>query len=89
MDQGKFKPRLEAFKLVKDVVQPVFDLFKKDAEVQGLTFKLVTAIADTAVYVDKARAQQILINLLSNAIKFSKHQDTIEVFIGVPEHLIE
>jgi signal transduction histidine kinase len=34
---------------------------------------------DKIVFIDKLRAQQILINLITNSIKFSKSGDLIEV----------
>ncbi len=34
---------------------------------------------DKIVFIDKIRAQQILINLITNSIKFSKSGDLIEV----------
>ena len=80
MEAGKLEIKLEDFRL-KDLIDPVIQLFQKQAEQKNLKFTLETDLPlDLQCYGSIHRIRQILFNLLNNAIKFTS-EGSIQLYI--------
>ena len=63
----KYKPQMQRFYLIHDVLQPVIDLFKLYTKSIGVTLEFKNkSVCEMLVLIDKIRIQQILILLIQN-----------------------
>lgn len=56
---------------VNDIVRNQYDLFRAEAEIKGLDFKLEGFSNSLSVIIDRKKLESILSNLLRNAVKFT------------------
>ncbi|VAW00900.1 hypothetical protein MNBD_ALPHA06-972 [hydrothermal vent metagenome] len=72
IEAGEIKIGKEAF-AVRDVVEPVIDLYKATAQEKGLELVLECSVAEEYRFEsDPARLRQIVSNFISNALKFTE-----------------
>jgi len=78
IEQGQFKPVLTNIEMGKEVLQPLCDSFKKEAEKHEMTVK-VNVSALVTVEADLNMVREVFDNLMSNAIKYGRKGGTIEI----------
>lgn len=81
MEAGRLELKPERF-VLNDLVQEVEDLFKVNAERQGLAFKVVMEPASPfQVIADRSHLRQVLVNLVGNAVKYTE-KGSVELHIS-------
>lgn len=77
---GTYRPAPSEVKLSKDILQPIYELFKTDAKRKGIQFLFDIHGEDPIINADRYSLEQIFNNLVDNAIKFTdKGSVTIDI----------
>lgn len=72
LEQDKVIVKMSKVFLMRDIIQPLLNLFQSRAAAFKLNLSLGAEIKECYVEADATRIKQILVNLLDNAIKFTK-----------------
>ena len=87
IDKGQMRLSFAECDIIQ-VIRDVYDNFKYQADLQGISLNLVASEQSIKAWIDVRHFDKILVNILSNAFKHTPHNGTINISVSVDKGMI-